>query len=54
MTPKEFAERMKWFSDNNDPEMAHYNMDELMCEVLSELGYEEGIAIFCDTEKWYA
>ena len=32
----------------------HMEMDELMCETLSSLGYDEGIKLFRTTPKWYA
>ena len=57
MTPEEFAERMKELSEEcnyGDNEVAHKEMDELMCELLTVLGYGEGVAIFGDAHKWYA
>ena len=32
----------------------HKDADDLMCEVLSSLGYIEGVRIFEEMEKWYA
>lgn len=37
-----------------DHETAHEKMDDLMCQVLKELGYGDGIDIFSVTTKWYA
>jgi hypothetical protein len=37
-----------------DEEDAHARMDELMCKVLSSLGYHEGVQIFIEQAKWYA
>lgn len=63
MTPEEFAEKMKKLSELSfefegrifeDTEGAHCGMDNLMCHVLRELGYGEGIDIFRQTKKWYA
>jgi len=54
LTPQEFAEKMKNISMNDDTEMGHVNMDNLMCEVLESLGYKEGIDVFRNTGKWYA
>lgn len=57
MTPKEFYEKMKELSDEEgfmDSEYVHGNMDDLMCEVLTSLGYGEGVKVFKDTLKWYA
>ena len=63
MTPEEFAKAMKKASDNlNDPtghpyydeEVAHMQMDDLMSDLLRQLGYGEGIDIFENTNKWYS
>jgi hypothetical protein len=54
MSPEVFAEKMKNIFKNYDTEMAHVEADELMAEVLSSLGYEEGVKIFLSKEKWYA
>lgn len=68
MTPEEFAERMRELIVKNthpieflgddvpyfDPEDCHPEMDELLCKVLKQLGYGEGVDIFKNTKKWYA
>lgn len=55
MTSKEFADRMEEiFKRGYDVEEAHVEADELMAEVLSSLGYGDGIKIFFSHEKWYA
>jgi 5'-deoxynucleotidase YfbR-like HD superfamily hydrolase len=54
MTPEEFAEKMKEIEISFDPEKAHSKADDLLCAVLRELGYEDGIKIFEEMEKWYA
>jgi hypothetical protein len=60
-TPKEFATKMRdipkildaarrpW-----DAEDSHRLADAYMCDLLSELGYEEGVHIFENMNKWYA
>ena len=37
-----------------DEEDAHVLADALMCEILRELGYGEGVDIFLNMSKWYA
>jgi hypothetical protein len=37
-----------------DTEVDHGNMDDLMAEVLTELGYGIGVAIWQHVERWYA
>lgn len=58
MTPKEFAETMAYFreqqKEQNDMEQSHFCMDNLMASVLESLGYGEGVDIFKNTPKWYA
>ena len=53
-TPEEFAAEMKEISVSYDTEGAHARADELMCQVLRALGYEAGILVFEDMDKWYA
>lgn len=52
ITPELFAERMR-LSKEEGTEDGHRMMDDLMCELLRELGYGEGIDIFRHFEKWY-
>jgi hypothetical protein len=54
MTPQEFAEKMKAIDEAGDIEVSHVKADELLCEVLRELGYAEGVKIFSEMDKWYA
>lgn len=56
MTPRMFAFAMKAIHETicNDQEKCHMLMEGLMCTVLRELGYDEGIDIFQSTNKWYA
>ena len=56
MTPEEFATRMMEIAadKNDDTEHAHAEADDLLCEALRELGYEEGVDIFEGMTKWYA
>lgn len=60
-TPEEFANKMHdipklldslgmpW-----DAEDSHRLADDYMCDLLRELGYEEGVYIFENMNKWYA
>ena len=60
MSPEEFKKRMNSIRKNHklitgaELEDVHILMDTLMCEVLRELGYSEGVDIFMNTDKWYA
>lgn len=64
-TPKIFARKMAMIAqmyDNGedqarrfiDEEEAHRMADKLMCDILIELGYGEGVDIFKKIPKWYA
>ena len=53
MTPEDFAERMR-DERNSDPESGHIHADKLMCNLLSALGYGEGVEVFDSLDKWYA
>ena len=52
MNPKEFKENMDALR-SDDEVYSHIAMDGLMCDLLSELGYGEGVEIFKDQDKWY-
>lgn len=59
MTPKEFKQAMadarhKYDEGEYDEEVVHGNMDYIICELLRDLGYGEGIDIFDNTPMWYA
>lgn len=50
---KGFANEMRRIARINDELMGHIQADELMCELLRELGYGEGVEIFEQMDKWY-
>lgn len=54
--PKDFKEQMEQIEREyaDDTEVAHAKADFLMCEILSEMGYQEGVKVFKDMPKWYA
>ena len=56
MTPEEFKRKMMKLHEEykDDEELVHVYMDHLLCEVLEDLGYAEGIAIYKSEPKWYA
>lgn len=52
---KDYTERMRELANNDDDiEARHVEMDDLMCEILKEMGFNELVDIFNETEKWYA
>ena len=56
ISAEEFKNRMIEIKKQyaRDPEKLHPLADDLMCDVLESLGYDEGIAVFNTMDKWYA
>jgi hypothetical protein len=58
MTPEEFKNLManakSRYDEHDDEEETHVEMDGIMCNLLRQLGYGEGVDIFNSTPKWYA
>lgn len=68
MTPQEFHEEMLRLielstyeengpdgkEDHFDAEHFHGMADNVLCNVLEELGYKDGVEVFRHAEKWYA
>lgn len=56
MTPYEFTEAM-WrirIDPDGTPEDKHIEADDLMCELLTKLGYGDGVKEFKKMERWYS
>jgi hypothetical protein len=49
-----YLEPMQQARNNMDQENAHIAADTILCELLTELGFAELIAVYDDIEKWYA
>ena len=54
MTAEEFNKAMSALADSNDEEVSHREADKLMCRLLTELGYGDGVKHFEEMRKWYA
>lgn len=54
MTPENFAAAMTELSFIEDKERRHGAMDDLLCKLLSELGYQDGVDVFNRVDKWYS
>lgn len=46
--------KMKIEVETEDAEIAHGNADDILCELLDELGFEEITIAFSHVKKWYA
>ena len=51
---KELCEQMKALQDNWDIEEAHGMADDILCEALKQLGYNELVELYEKIEKWYS
>lgn len=40
--------------DDSDCEAAHEEADDILCEILNNLGYGEVVDAYNNIEKWYA
>lgn len=56
ISPEKFAEQMQEIRNRlqGDPERAHIEADNLMVEVLDQLGYGQDTKIFKSLDLWYA
>lgn len=51
---KEAVEKMKECVNNSDTELAHLDADNILCDVLTQLGYKELVDLYEKVNKWYA
>lgn len=51
---KEAIEKMKECVNNGDIEVAHLDADDILCDVLTQLGYKELVDLYKKVDKWYA
>ena len=51
---KEAVEKMKECVNNGDTEVAHLDADNILCDVLTQLGYKELVDLYEKVKKWYA
>ena len=49
-----YLRKMKELEYNDDTEHVHSVADDILCDLLIDLGYTELVGVFCDLEKWYA
>lgn len=53
-TVEEIKKEMQECVNNIDLEAAHYDADELLCELLNQLGYSDIVDLYNLVGKWYA
>lgn len=54
MTPDEAKAAMEKIFNMHDIEEAHCRADDLLCDILRELGYGDAVDVFENAYKWYA
>lgn len=55
ISPSEFEEEMRHIAETGKSiELKHRRADILMMTVLCQLGYEKGVEVFDEMNKWYA
>lgn len=45
---------LKAMNNAGDPEINHRNADNVLCELLTELGFDDVVYEFKRIDKWYA
>ena len=54
MTKEEAIEQLQSHVLNGDWESAHSIGDDILCELLTSLGYQEVVDVYAKIGKWYA
>jgi hypothetical protein len=54
MTPGEAFNKLKELQENGDTEMAHPEADNILCDLLQTLGYDDIVSEYMKVDKWYA
>ena len=54
MTPENAIELLRAEQANDDTEAAHINADEIICKLLSALGYQDVVHEYDKVNKWFS
>lgn len=54
MTREEAIYKLRILQEMRDKEIAHWNADDVICELLKSLGYEDVVTEYDVIDKWYA
>ena len=54
MSREDAIEQLKQAQANGDTEVAHAMADDVLCELLGELGYGDVVEEWAKVDKWYA
>ena len=50
----EAIKKLKEAQNCGDIEIAHGDADDILCELLSSLGYQDVVDEYIEVDKWYA
>ena len=51
---QEYNKKINKLAKIEDEELCHIELDNLLCELLEELGFKEIVDVFKNSEKWYS
>jgi hypothetical protein len=54
MTREEALEELAEIKKDTDTEVAHIDADDVLCQLLSDLGYDDVVMAYRQIGKWYA
>lgn len=54
MTREQAVARLKELQTGGDVEAEHSNADEVLCQLLNSLGYQDVVNEWNKVDKWYA
>lgn len=54
MDINKYIKRMENAKKNWDTECSHIDADDILCEMLEDLGYGEIVEMYREIDKWYA
>lgn len=54
MNKETAIETLQMLQQSRDTEMAHIDADDVLCELLKSLGYEDVVSEYQNVNKWFA
>ena len=54
MTKEKAIETLQMLQQSHDTELAHIDADDVLCELLKSLGYEDVVSEYQKVDKWFA
>ena len=54
MTKEKAIDVLRMLQQSHDTEMAHIDADDILCQLLETLGYEDVVSEYQKVNKWFA